>query len=105
MFAASGALVGHLRQYRIYVRWKARRLFAQIRNKSDATYAWDESKPYWNDVNGQAATSWDTFIKAREDELVMILYFNDVLYQIVPKRWFDRAGDLARFRTHLRFIY
>ncbi len=105
MVTACFAFVAHLVQYRIYVPWKARRLFAQIRHKTQASYSWDMDTLTWSDPQSHAVNPWNSFIRARENGQVMIPYFNDALYLIVPKQWFGNTEDLAAFRSHLNFSY
>jgi hypothetical protein len=105
MLAVCGAYAGHLLQYRVYVPWKARRLFTQTRDRIEGSLYWDSDNLHFSSLQAQAAIRWDSIIKARENDEVMILYFNDAQFQIVAKRWFDKEGDLASFRTHLHFVH
>jgi hypothetical protein len=44
------------------------------------------------------------FVKWRENRDLAILYMNDRMYQIVPKRFFANADDFERFKAHLAAI-
>jgi hypothetical protein len=54
--------------------------------------------------HGEAARPWSDFTKAREDNDVILLYYNDAFFEIVSKRWFGNQAQLDEFRRHLRLV-
>jgi hypothetical protein len=104
VFGALGSLLGEFIQDRFFLRPKLRRLYAQIKGRVDLTYSWDDKKLFLSSAYGQAARPWSDFLKARESGELILLYFNDALFEIVAKRWFADAGDLDAFRSRLKFV-
>ena len=102
--AALGGLLGEFIQTRFILASKLRRLYAQVRRRVDVTYSWDEEKLFLASELGQAARSWSDFVKAKENDELILLYINDALYEIIAKRWFADASDLNTFRAHLKFV-
>lgn len=102
--AALGGLLGEFIQNRFILPSKLRRLYAQIRGRVDVTYSWDGEKLFLSSEHGQAARSWGDFLKAKENDELILLYINDVRYEIIAKRWFGDASDLNTFRAHLKFV-
>jgi hypothetical protein len=102
--AALGGLLGEFVQSRFVLPSKLRRLYAQIRGRADVTYSWDDEKIFLTSEHGQVARSWTDFLKAKENDELILLYINDALYEIIAKRWFVDASDLHTFREHLKFV-
>lgn len=102
--AAIGGLVGETIQSRLFLPLKLRRLYSQVRNRTDVTYAWDAEKLILDSPRGHVERPWRDFLKAREDGQVILLYHNDALFEILAKRWFDGRSDLDAFRSHVRFV-
>lgn len=102
--AAVGGFLGEFIQRRFIIPARLRRLYSQIRGRVDLTYSWDDEKLFLSSSHGNAARAWTDFRKAKENDEVILLYFNDALYEIIAKRWFTNASDLAAFRTHLSFV-
>lgn len=103
VFAALGGLLGECIQSRLIMPARLRRRYAQMRGRVDVTYAWNEEKLFLTSERGQVARSWTDFIKAKENDELVLLYINDALYEIIAKRWFGDAGDLDKFRGHVTF--
>jgi hypothetical protein len=102
--AALGGLLGEFIQNRFILPSKLRRLYAQVRGRVDVTYSWDKEKLFLSSAHGQAARSWSDFLKAKENDELILLYINDARYEIIAKRWFGDASDLNTFRAHLKFV-
>jgi hypothetical protein len=104
MCTALGGLLGELIQNRLILPLKLRRLCAQIRGRVDVSYSWDGEKLFLSSEHGHAARSWSDFLKAKENDELILLYINDVRYEIIAKRWFGNASDLNAFRAHLKLV-
>lgn len=101
--AALGGLLGESIQSRLVLPARLRRLYAQVRGRVDITLDWDDEKLILTSEYGQAARRWNDFVKAKESQDLILLYFNDALFEIVAKRWFNDA-DLRSFRMHVHFV-
>lgn len=101
---AIGGFIGEAIQNRFFLPSKLRRLYAQIKNRTDVTYAWDHEKLMLISPRGHAERPWSEFLKARENDEVILLYYNDALYEIVSKRWFGDQNDLDTFKSRLHFV-
>jgi hypothetical protein len=104
VLAAIGGFIGEMIQSRFFLPSKLRRLYSQIRNRTDVTYAWDHEKLMVTSQRGHAERPWSEFLKARENDEVILLYYNDALFEILAKRWFLDRSDLDAFKSRLRFV-
>lgn len=78
---------------------KVRRLHAQqavLRHV--LTYAWDENGVEISWSGGQARRLWTDFIRCRESPQMLLLYHNDMLFDLVPTTWFVDAAQREAFR-------
>jgi hypothetical protein len=100
---AIGGFIGEFAQARFMIRAKLRRLYQQTKGRTDVTYSWDDEKVRVQSVHGFAERAWGDIHKARENDEVMLLYFNDSLFEVLAKRWFD-ASQLTAFRSHLKWV-
>ena len=94
-----GGMIGLALLYGWKVPRKLRRLHAQQAALRHAvTYAWDETglEIAWS--GGQARRPWSDFIRYRESPQVLLLYHNDMLFDVVPTAWFADAAQREAFR-------
>lgn len=99
MFAVVGGLVGEAIQGRLLIPRRLRKRYRQRRGRTDVTYSWDASTLLIRSEHGEAARPWTTFVKAREDESVILLYLDDAHFEIIAKRWFHSPAQLDDFRS------
>jgi hypothetical protein len=91
-----------------YVRWvgmpkRVRRLFGQQKSLQRVyTLSWDDEHLKIEGADGSSSTPWSDFLKWREDALMFLLYFNDILFRIVPKRAFPDQASMQGFRRLLQ---
>lgn len=104
IFAGIGGFIGETIQNRFFLTRKLRRLYSQIRNRTDVTYAWNHERLMLTSPRGHAERPWREFFKARENDEVILLYYNDAMYEILAKRWFLDRSDLASFKSNLQFV-
>lgn len=104
MCAALGGLLGEFVQNKFILPAKLRRLYAQVRGRVDITYSWDGEKLFFATERAKGARPWADFPKAKENDELLLLYINDVLFEIISKRWFGDARALDDFRAHLHFV-
>ncbi len=94
-----GVVLGFI--YYNSIRWSAQRIFSQQK---------DISKPYEVEITpdafitsneyGYSKRPWGDFRKWKEDQKLLLLYYSDVLYTPIPKRFLSDE-QLAELRTHL----
>lgn len=97
--AGGGGLIGLALQYGWILPRKLRRLHAQQAALRHAiTYAWDENGLEVTWSGGQARRPWADFIRYRENPQVLLLYHNDMLFDVVPTSWFADAAQREAFR-------
>ena len=107
MIAAMGAVggfIGEFVQAHFAMPARLRRLYAQTQGRVDLTYSWDKDNLFLTSEKGQATRRWTEFPKAREDEKVLLLYYNDALFEIVSKGWFRDQAQVDEFRGHLNLL-
>lgn len=92
-------LIGFPLLYKWKIPRKVRRLHAQQAALRHAiTYAWDENGLEVTWSGGQARRPWTDFIRYRESSQVLLLYHNDMLFDMVPTSWFVDAAQREAFR-------
>ncbi|MFC6842221.1 YcxB family protein [Xanthomonas theicola] len=96
---SGGCLIGLALLYGWKLPRKLRRLHAQQAALRHAiTYAWDDNGLEVTWSGGQARRPWTDFIRYRESPQVLLLYHNDMLFDMVPTPWFADAAQRETFR-------
>lgn len=98
-----GGFIGNFVQSRLYLPWWLRRLYAQVRGRTDVSYYWNVETLSMRSDRGNADIPWTNFRKAKESDQVMLLYVNDAIFQIISKRWFGSHEQLDDFRRNIKF--
>lgn len=99
MGAGLGGVAGELICSFLYLPWKVRRLYGQHKAlQHELKYSWDTTHINLSYVDGQGRHRWTDFARYKEDEHVFLLYLQDGLFELVPKRWFQDSSQLANFR-------
>jgi len=81
---------------------RVKRLYRQHKLlKAPIDYEFRESGIKIKSPSVDANLGWDTFIKWKEGKKLFILYQNDALMNIVPKRFFNSEDDIIAFRQLL----
>lgn len=94
-----GGLLGVWVQTTFYVPYKLNKLAGQYKALSeDLTLSWDAQALTGKAVNGYGVRPWADFHKWKENQHVFLLYFNDQLYEFVPKAWFPSSAMVDDFR-------
>lgn len=79
-----------------------RRIFAQQKAMHEEfTYRADDSGLYVSTPLGQAHRPWANFLRYRENDDLFLLYHSDVMFELLPKRWFADDTALNAFRTEV----
>ncbi|WP_374334561.1 YcxB family protein [Leeia sp.] len=84
---------------------RIRRLHQQRKAFADLiTFSWDTSSFTASSVQGHGSMPWADFVRYKEDQAVILLYHDDSLYTLVPKRWFQDTAQLNDFRQQLQQV-
>ncbi|MBB5883575.1 YcxB family protein [Xanthomonas sp. LMG 8992] len=97
--AGGGGLIGQTIQSAWTMPRKVRRLHAQqaaLRHR--LTYRWDAAGLEITWADGRVQRSWRDDVRYRENAQVLMLYQNDVLFDLVPTSWFADAAQRDAFR-------
>jgi hypothetical protein len=62
------------------------------------TYSWDEEWLSVASEHVQAKRRWSDYAKVRENEEVLLLYHSDVMFEVLPKAWFNGQAQMDEFR-------
>jgi hypothetical protein len=82
-----------------YIPRRTRKLHAQQKELHGTfTYSWDAQGLEANSVAGHTRRDWSIYHNVREDDHVVLLYHNDNLFEMIPKRWFADGAVLEQFR-------
>lgn len=80
--------------------WK--RLYAQQKSlHAPITCRFDDTGLALSTPLGQGHRPWSHYIRLRENDAVILLYHSDILFDLIPKRWFADPAMLQAFRTEL----
>ncbi|MCC4590907.1 YcxB family protein [Xanthomonas campestris pv. cannae] len=97
--AGGGGLIGQTIQSTWTMPRKVRRLYAQqaaLRHR--LTCRWDEAGLEVTWADGHVRRSWRDYVRYRENPQVLMLYQNDILFDLVPTSWFADAAQRDAFR-------
>ena len=97
-----GGFIGEFVQGRIYLPFRCRQLYSQLKGRTDLTYSWNSEILILESNHGNAERPWSDFRKAKENDKVFLLYYHDALFEIVSKRWFKTPEQIDSFRKNLR---
>lgn len=100
----TGGLIGEFIQSRLFLPRKLRHIFLQTKGRTDLTYTWNAEKLIFQSGHGNAERPWGDFLKAKENDQVFILYYNDALFEIISKRWFHDRQQIDDFRQNLKIV-
>jgi YcxB-like protein len=67
--------------------------------QQDFIYSWNSEAISGESSTGRSNRPWKYYKKIAESEKIFLLYQNDNLYEVIPKRWFVDEAQLAEFRT------
>jgi hypothetical protein len=87
--------------YFLYLPWRAKRVYAQLRQQPYEFLA-DEEQVSWRNEKGMGSNPWTAFLTWREGERVFLLYRNRRRFQIIPKHAIADAAAIDGFRALLR---
>lgn len=78
---------------------KVRRLHAQQATlRHVITYAWDETEIEVSWAGGRSRHPWTDYVRCRENAQLLLLYHNDLLFELVPMSWFADDAQREAFR-------
>lgn len=99
---AIGGAVAYEVARRLFLPWRARRLFAQQRSlQRPVQFTWDAEGLSWSSANGSGRTPWSDYVKWRQNEHILLLYHSDALFQMLPKRAFSSDLQLPSLLARL----
>ena len=98
ILAGIGGAIGEAIQARLYIPAKSRKHYSQFKGvEAPITYRWDTEKFSVRSDRGSGERRWRDLHRVRESERVFLLYTTDVLFEVVPKRWFQSEAQAAEF--------
>lgn len=97
--AGFGAIICELVVSALYLPWKVRRIYRQQKDFAyPFTYTWDSEFLEGKGICGQSKRQWSNYVKCKENEKLFLLYHSDVLFEMLPKAWFQDQTKIAEFR-------
>jgi hypothetical protein len=82
--------------------WRVRRIFRQQRELS-MPYEVEVTEAGLNVSNelGNALRPWQDFTKWKENQELLLLYHSDMMFTILPRRFFEEMGEMEAIKKHL----
>lgn len=97
---AVGGFLGEFIVRTLILPRRLRRVYRQHAGyKSNFTYSWDQDALTADSDIGHARRPWSHYTKWLENDHVFLLYHSDVMFELIPKRWFSSRDQLANFRN------
>jgi hypothetical protein len=88
---------------KVLVPWQSRRFYSRQKSlRRPRRVSWDDERLTTEGADFVVPTPWSDFRKWREDAKIFALYVTDQKFQIIPKRAFAKADDLAEFGSLVR---
>jgi hypothetical protein len=85
-----------------YIPWRARRTFRLFKAASEPfTLGLTPEGLRWESSLGGTLVPWPHIHRWREGRELFLLYPADILFYVVPKRFFDSSDQVAAFRSAL----
>jgi hypothetical protein len=98
--AGIGGVIGELAISLLYLPWKVRHIHHQQKDfASPFTYTWDSEFLEAKGISGQSKRQWCHYAKCKENEKLFLLYHSDVLFEMLPKAWFQDQTQIDEFRN------
>ena len=83
--------------FAVYLPWKTRRIYRQQKAmQRELTYRFDDSGVFASNENGQSTTPWQDYLKWKQNDHMILLYFSDCMYHMIPRTLFDRPADFDK---------
>ncbi len=101
-FAITVAFAYLILWFFVYLPYKAHKVYKQQKTLQ-ALYKIEvvsDGLKYSSDI-GNSHLTWDYFPKWKENKNLFLLYHSDVLFQMIPKRFFKTDNDISSFRDTL----
>ena len=96
-------VVGILVGIRFLLPWRSRRIFKQQKGlQRPHTITWNDDCMTYESEQATARTPWTDFILWRENDVLFMLYFSEVMFRMIPKRAFLGDDSVTSFRELLR---
>lgn len=94
-----GAWLIELMVSRVFLPRKVKRLYSQQKDFASAfVYKWDNIFIEAEGVSGRSKREWKNYLKYSEDKNMFLLYHNDIMFEMIPKRWFSDQTQMNEFR-------
>lgn len=72
--------------------------------KQTFTITWNDQHLYNKSDGMSDSVTWASFVRLDESEHLLLLYFEEHLFRIVPKRYFDDQAELDDFLLHVQHL-
>ena len=102
VFVISFCFLYLLAWYSIYVPYKAKKVYRQQKSLQlpFEVMVTKEGLNCSNEI-GKSNIPWGNFLKWKENNNLFLIYYSDVLFQMLPKRLFNNLDDINAFRSVL----
>ena len=93
------AIIFLILNFAVYLPWKTRRIYRQQKAlHRELRMKFDDVGVTAENENGRSSTPWEDYLKWKQNDQLILLYFSDCLYHMVPKRFFADAHDFEKLR-------
>ncbi len=88
--------------FTVYLPWKTRRMYRQQKAlQRESKIKFDEAGVTAENENGRTSTPWADFLKWKQNDELILLYFSDCMFHMIPKRFFAGIGEFENLREML----
>ena len=98
----AGGIMYLIAFFLIYLPWRARRLFGQYKAlHTPFQFIFTDEGMNAESANGRSTQPWDHILKWRENRHLFLLYPNDAMFHMIPKRCIADEEKVAALRALL----
>lgn len=88
--------------FAVYLPWRTRRIYKQQKAlHRELTFKFDDGGVSASNENGRSLTPWEDYLKWKQNEHLILLYFSDCMYHMVPRHFFADAQVFDSLRELL----
>lgn len=105
LFIAAAYLAFCLLFNLVYLKWKSNRAYRQQKSLQTPIHIeWNEQNILFSQENGRNDMKWSDFLKYKANKDIILLYYSDALFSMVPTRTFETTEQRDDFLARCALI-
>ena len=97
-----GGVIRVIAYYYVLLRYRCKKIYRQQKNlHTPYDLSWNEKAIHMESEYGSGSVPWSDFVKYKENDKFILMYYSDALFNLVTTSSFDSDQMLKEFRSHL----